>query len=130
MQRDDETVPAKITDDPSLYRRVAEIIRWRDGDTVEVELDQGFDDAKHLPLRVRGINCPELDQLGGEEAKAFSESACPPGQFFVVQVYRRPSGRYEKTWDRYAADITLPNGEQLADHLVLAGLGVIDSRRY
>ena len=129
--KDDATVPAKkITDDPSLYRRVAKIIRWRDGDTVEVEIDQGFDDAKYMALRLRGINCQELDEADGERALNFSHLLCPPDSQRIIQVYRKTSGRYETTWDRYAADITMPDGTQLADQLIAAGLGVIDSRRY
>lgn len=116
----------KITEDPALYRRVIEILKWKDGDTVAVELDNGFDDAKYMTIRLRGVNCPELDQLGGEEAKAFSEGACPPGTKWKAQFYRRRSGSYEKTWERYVAVIFLDTGRTLNGALLDAGLGVID----
>jgi endonuclease YncB( thermonuclease family) len=119
-------VPPKITDDLALYKRVVTILKWRDGDTADVQVDNGFNHAIFTALRLRGVNTPELDQLGGEEAKAFSEGACPVGSQWKVQFYRRKSGRYEQSFDRYVGVLFLDTGKTLNGVLLDTGLGVID----
>ena len=49
------------------YRRVAEVMNLRDGDTIDVDLPN----LPGVAIRLSGFNAPELDDPGGEEAAEF-----------------------------------------------------------
>lgn len=52
-------------------------------------------------LRLRGIDCPELDTEEGRRAKRFVESRLKGCEFIVVKTYKDTTDKY----DRYLADI-------------------------
>ena len=82
-------------------------------------------------LRLRGIDCPELDTEEGRRAKRFVESRLKGCDFIVVKTYKDRTDRF----DRYLADVfylpgagdpslvaregTYLNQELLNEHLAL-----------
>ena len=53
-----------------MWDRRARVLSVKDGDTLRVQLDQGFGDTKTLDLRLLGAFAPEHDEPGGPETKA------------------------------------------------------------
>lgn len=88
----------------------AEVFRVIDGDTVEVLF-------REQPLRVslHGVDCPDRDQVYGEEAKGFTSSLVSQETVEVVVVIQDKLGRI---WTR----VLLPDGRSLNRELVRAGL--------
>ena len=60
---------------PFTYR--ARIVRWKDGDTPVVDIDQGFDDWKmNQSLRMYGIDTPELKPKWSKYKRPVDERTC------------------------------------------------------
>jgi endonuclease YncB( thermonuclease family) len=85
-----------------LYTYWAEIERVIDGDTVKVRFDLGFGVEVRETLRLRGLDCPEMNTKEGQQAKAFVQSHLKEEQYVIVR-----SSRSDK-YDRYLADIFIP----------------------
>ena len=92
--------------------------RWRsmrlvtiiDGDTfLAVDMH-----GKQRKLRLLGIDCPELNQKNGPEAKAFVQNACGKS---VVKIRLKGRDKYR----RHLADVQV-SGTSLALLLVRAGM--------
>jgi endonuclease YncB( thermonuclease family) len=88
-----------------LFTYAAYVERVIDGDTVKVRLDLGFNVWTRQTLRLRALDCPELNTPEGEEAKAFVRSHLKEAQLIVVR-----SSRSDK-YDRYLADVFVPTSE-------------------
>ncbi|MFH1800297.1 MAG: DUF1016 N-terminal domain-containing protein [Candidatus Omnitrophota bacterium] len=56
-----------------LYTYHAWVSRVLDGDTIEAVIDLGFGVRSVQTLRLRGIDCPEIESKEGKEAKEFVE---------------------------------------------------------
>lgn len=113
-----------------LYTYQAYVTRIVDGDTLKLEIDTGFDDQKHETIRLRGIDCPELNKdsatkkadpslsgrtiQGGEgqAAKRFVERELGACESIILKSTQ--SQRKEK-WGRYLGDIFYVNkaGQQI-----------------
>lgn len=52
-----------------MYEYAAKILSVHDGDTCTALVDLGFRISQEMPLRLNGINAPELSQPGGKEAR-------------------------------------------------------------
>ncbi|MDO8580142.1 MAG: DUF1016 N-terminal domain-containing protein, partial [Candidatus Omnitrophota bacterium] len=87
-----------------LFTYAAYIERVVDGDTLKVRFDLGFDTWVRQTLRLRGIDCPEMDTKEGQAAKTFVQSYIKEAQLVVVR-----SSRSEK-YGRYLADVYIPQG--------------------
>lgn len=83
------------------------ILRVIDGDTVECGL------IVPVFVRVRGVNCPELRDPGGPEAKAFTEALLIDGTVCNVDLAGRDK------YGRYVADF-FPDSHGWAEPLNLA----------
>jgi micrococcal nuclease len=93
-----------------------------DGDTIVCRLDLGWHVTKmEEPIRILGINTPELWQTGGQEAKAFAEGLLPVGTAVVV-VSTRLLGSLDK-YGRTLASLTLPDGRDFATEMLASGHG-------
>ncbi len=90
-----------------LYTYAALVERVIDGDTFKVRLDLGFDTWVRQTLRLRDIDCPEIDTKEGQTAKAFVQSYIKEASWITVR-----SSRSDK-YDRYLADVYIPKGEAL-----------------
>jgi endonuclease YncB( thermonuclease family) len=85
----------------ALYTYHAFVKRVIDGDTLKLEIDTGFDDQKHETIRLRGIDCPEIDAPEGKAAKRFVEAQLAHCEFITIKSTQT---RKEK-WGRYLGDV-------------------------
>ncbi len=85
-----------------LYTYQAVVEKVIDGDTIKVRMELGYEDSCREVLRLRGIDCPEMDTKEGQEAKAFVQSYIKEAQMIIVR-----SSRSDK-YDRYLADVFIP----------------------
>jgi micrococcal nuclease len=78
------------------FTYAAEVIRWVDGDTVDVSVDLGFRTYSRQRLRLYGIDTPERGQRNYVEARAFAEGYAPVGATVVVKTFKTPEkfGRF------------------------------------
>lgn len=75
------------------------IIRWVDGDTVDVMVDLGFRMFSQQRFRLRGVNAPETGKPGSDEALAVVNRMCPAGSSLSVTC------RGHDPYGRWIADI-------------------------
>lgn len=95
-----------------------------DGDTVRVSCDLGMDVWRYVNARLVidakiGINCIELKDPGGREARARVLELAPPGSPVTTTAYR-----WDKYGNRLDCQIMLPGGRNLAQMLVDEGYAV------
>jgi endonuclease YncB( thermonuclease family) len=98
------------------YRSFVE--RVIDGDTLKLEIDTGFDEQCHETIRLRGIDCPEINTSEGKAAKHFVERELGSCEFIILKSTQT---RKEK-WGRYLGDVFYTNkaGKQvLLNNLLL-----------
>ena len=91
--------------DELLYTYKAFVMRVIDGDTLKLEIDTGFDEQCHETIRLRGIDCPELDTPEGQAAKCFVERELGACESIILKSTQT---RKEK-WGRYLGDIFYTN---------------------
>ncbi len=84
-----------------LFTYFATIEKIIDGDTLTVLLNLGMGLFVQQKLRLRGIDCPEMDTEDGVRAKKFVQNKLGKLDFIVVKTYKDLSDKY----DRYLADI-------------------------
>jgi endonuclease YncB( thermonuclease family) len=102
------------------YRAVVKSIT--DGDTLRMMIDQGLNDYTYQPIRIARIDAPELytsdpvEREKGRAARAHLESICPPGTKCLIRTERD-----KESFARYIASLTLPDGRDVAEEMVLAG---------
>ncbi|MFA5168016.1 MAG: DUF1016 N-terminal domain-containing protein [Candidatus Omnitrophota bacterium] len=84
-----------------LYTYEAFVERVIDGDTLKLEIDAGFEEQCHETIRLKGIDCPELDTPEGQAAKRFVERELAHCEFITIKSTQT---RKEK-WGRYLGDV-------------------------
>jgi len=100
--KEDYRITKSARDESQLYTYKAVIERIVDGDTLRVKVDLGFDIWTRQYLRLRGIDCPEMNTLEGKKAKKFVETLLS-----AVTCVTICSSRSDK-YDRYLADVYIP----------------------
>ena len=98
-----------------MYEYKARIESVVDGDTVDAIIDLGFKTSMRQRLRLARIDTPERGQDGYAQAR----------DFVTWAVIDKPVEiRTEKIskWGYYIAEITLPDGQNLSNALLKAGL--------
>lgn len=82
-----------------MYAYNAKVIRWVDGDTVDVDIDLGFDIVLHSQrVRLYGIDAPESrtrdlsEKQRGLEAKAYCQRTVPEGSAIKLKTHKE--GKY------------------------------------
>jgi micrococcal nuclease len=103
-----------------MYEYEAEIVRWVDGDTVDLDVSLGFGVSKADRFRLYGVDTPERGRPGHGEATAFCMGAAPAGMKVQIRSYKPESMRQDK-YGRWLAEIITPAGT-LNDALVAANL--------
>lgn len=93
-----------------------EVIAAHDGDSLRIRQPDG----RSVSVRLYGVDCPELGQPYGDEARDLTVRLV--GQVVEVQ----PTGG--RSWRRTVAVIVLPGGGTLQAALVGAGLAWVDGR--
>lgn len=102
-----------------MYEYTAQVLRVVDGDTLVLRVDLGWHVSIVGHVRLRGVNCPELDTASGSEAADYVRGLL--GDPSVTVATHKPApGR---SFARYLADVRLPDGSDLADLIVAAGHG-------
>ncbi len=94
-------VPSK-REESALYTYKAWVERAVDGDTQFVEIDLGFSTVLEQYLRLREIDCPEINTREGKKAKAFVEKCLKSAPYIFLT-----SSRSDK-YDRYLSDVFIP----------------------
>ncbi|MEW1565845.1 thermonuclease family protein [Streptomyces sp. NPDC093509] len=56
-----------------MYEYAARLVKVVDGDTVDLDVDLGFDIHTRQRIRLLGINCPEHGSIAGDDATAFTK---------------------------------------------------------
>lgn len=96
------------------------IIRWKDGDTCEVNIDRGWRGwTIKEAIRLYGLYSPELRDPGGPEAKAFAEEILPPNTVAVLH------SRTLQSLGRTLGDIRMLDGRDFATMMIAAGHGTL-----
>ena len=101
-----------------LFTYQAHVEKAIDGDTLLVSFDFQLDVTISQKLRLRGIDCPEVDTKEGQAAKRFVASHLKGCDFIIVKTYKDRTDRF----DRYLADVFYKAGE--TDPAVVAKEGI------
>jgi micrococcal nuclease len=87
-----------------------------DGDTVRADIDLGFGIwIRNQPLRIHGIDAPEMGTPEGLEARDFARGQLQ-GKTVKVKTLKDAKEKY----GRYLAIIELPAGEDFASLMIAA----------
>jgi micrococcal nuclease len=86
-----------------VYRGV--VARVVDGDTLDIDIDQGLHNTRRERVRLKAVNAPELMQPGGHDARAYVEAwvahhAHAPA--LTVETYKTDN------WGRWVAVVWCP----------------------
>lgn len=77
------------------YEYNAKVVRWIDGDTVELEVDLGFRLKFQDHFRLDGIDTPERGKAGAQSATARASQLAPVGSEILIQTTKGDKyGRY------------------------------------
>lgn len=102
-----------------MYQYSATVIRWVDGDTVDLRVDLGFKMWAETRFRLLGIDTPERGQANWAEARKFAESLAPAGHAVKIAT-KRDGDKY----GRWLVEITLDDGSTVNGQLLASGLAV------
>lgn len=102
---------------PVLYGYRAEVVRWIDGDTVELTLDLGFRMTMRDNFRLMGIDTPERGRPGAAEATARAIELAPAGTKLTVATHARDK------YGRYLVEV-FPDSRQESVNVTLADEGL------
>ena len=99
------------------YRYEAHATRVVDADSFHAAIDCGFRVTVTLPIRVRGINAPELNSPEGFSAR----------QWAIKELLDKPlvitSHKDRRSFERWICDVWTPDGSY-AQRIVAAGHAV------
>jgi micrococcal nuclease len=100
------------------YCYKAQLLRVIDGDTVQLQLDLGFDTHVIKTCRLIGINAPEMNTVAGVAAKTFLATILPAA---LVVTTTKPD-----KYGRSLVKIYLPNDEKVSvnDQMLSTGHAV------
>jgi micrococcal nuclease len=101
------------------YKYRAEVVRVVDGDTVDAEVDLGFDVKLSARFRLIGINAPEKNTKEGKDSLARLAVLLPVGSQVVVQTTKDKKEKY----GRYLGTF-LVGGKSINQQLVDEGFAV------
>jgi endonuclease YncB( thermonuclease family) len=100
------------------YKYKATVLRWKDGDTVELRVDCGFYTFIEAAFRLYGVDTPERGQPGHDTATEHNVALAPVDSEIVVETF--------KVADKYGRfrSIVWANGVNVNDSLISQGLAV------
>ena len=95
----------------TLFTYKAKLLKIIDADTLDVELDLGFEVYKRARCRLANINAPELKTLEGKAAKQFIVDTIPLGSEILVE---------SKDYDKYGRSLAIVhyNGVNINELLI------------
>lgn len=111
-------MPPKVRAVPAVFfTRKAKVVAVIDGDTLAVDVDNGFFTWVRMSCRLKDIDAPEKNTMAGKAAKLFLTNLMPPGTEVVVESISvdKYGGRFDgKMW-------IVESGENVADLLLRTG---------
>lgn len=104
----------------------ATVLEWHDGDTVKLDVDQGFEGARKSWFRLYGVDAQELKTPEGKVALAAVEGRWPVGTAMVVVSHKAASVPVGKEkYGRWLADLyPLDSDQSVSEWLKASALGV------
>lgn len=104
------------------------VLRWVDGDTADLRISSVHDFGFRFRygftfedrFRLFGINTPERNRPGWAEATAECVRLAPAGSLVRAETHKDGRDKY----GRWLAVLYLPDGTNLNQHLLAAGLAV------
>lgn len=81
-------------DEPFEYWYQAEVLSIHDGDTMTLKIDMGRRIYVIDSIRLLGINCPELSQPGGKEARDCVRALCPAAAQVRIRTMKNKNDKY------------------------------------
>lgn len=100
------------------YTYSATVVRWVDGDTVDLDVDLGFHMHARTRFRLYGIDTPERGRAGYGDAKDAVNALAPVGSTVAVQSFK-DAGKF----GRWLALIT-PAGDAESINTTLVANGL------
>lgn len=101
----------------------ATIVRWLDGDTVDLDVKVWPEQLLRIRARLDGLNTPETrtrnlaEKAAGKAAKAYAMETCPHGSEQVIRLVKK------EKYGRWLVRITLDDGRDLAGKMISLGHG-------
>ena len=101
------------------YHYKAKVISVYDGDTIDVQVDLGFNVLHNIKLRLFGINAPEIRGVSKEKGIEVQKylSNLIVGKEVIIETFKFKKGKY----GRYLGIVFL-NGLNVNTHLIEKGL--------
>lgn len=96
-----------------MYTYNATVIEVIDGDTIDLNIDLGFDIWHIIRVRLNGINCAEKNTDLGKKAKSYVQGLLPAGTKISVTTYK------PEKYGRMLADVTVPNQSNILNKLLV-----------
>lgn len=100
------------------YKYRATVLRWVDGDTVDLLVDLGFYHFVKTRFRLYGMDTPERGDALWSEATDFAKQMAPVDSEITIEVFKD----HDK-YGRWLANIYVDD-QQVNESLVAAGLAV------
>ena len=91
-------------------------------EVIEGDIVRFTHDDKTETIRLHGVDCPEMNQPFGPEAKKFTSDLALGVEIRVEVTGVEPKNR-QRAENRLVAEATLPEGTTLTQELLLAGMG-------
>ncbi|MEW7279212.1 thermonuclease family protein [Aquimarina sp. 2201CG1-2-11] len=106
-----------------MYTYKATIVRWIDGDTLQVEIDLGFYVQTLQKIRLARIDAPEMNnsvayrERQAKHARAVAKKFCPEGATVTITTTKQNKDQYA----RYIAEVTY-NDTNMSNYLIDKGV--------
>ena len=94
------------------------IVRWVDGDTVDIKVDIGFYLTTIQRFRLFDVDTPERGEVNWAEATAMCNKLAPVMSEVEITSYKTDS------FGRWLADVSNKDGINISKHLISIGLAV------
>ena len=107
------------------YTYSAKVLSIYDADTFTVEVDCGFSIKTIIPVRLFGINAPEIrgeEKEKGLEAKRFVQSILLDKDV-IIKTYKKPGDKYGRWLAEIIGDFGEGNPRNLTNLLLTKGFG-------
>lgn len=99
-----------------MFNYSATIVRWVDGDTVDMRVDLGFRMFAETRFRLFGIDTPERGAPGYAEATALARQLAPVGGVVRISTFKDPD-----KYGRWLADIFTAEEHTVNETLLASG---------
>lgn len=101
-----------------MFEYQARVVSVYDADTIRADIDLGFGIwTLNQPIRVYGIDAPELNTPEGKLARIFALTLLPNAALVTMTTFKDKKEKY----GRYLGKITLPDGSDYSETIVAAG---------